>query len=246
MCLCVFRVCCVPRDGPVRPWKLGLWTPLATPNLPRCSSVAHIFRKMKNFVFRCNYSPCLPLQAESCNSLSVCSQPQWTKPWSSGLLRRVLASGWSRSVSRGAHNNRTHPLPPFFLLARFCVDSSGFPLVPPLPSPPRPINLLSLQLRGFNNSSGRWWRCAEPRDATLFRRAALDLSSPCYHSRWTSSLTAPSPTRLTVNREPGGVHCRNPPATLPALLFPPLFLSCCIPFRLFPHVSLLPTAAAVP
>lgn len=32
----------------------------------------------------------------SCNSLSGCSQPPWTRPWSSGPPRRDPESGWSR------------------------------------------------------------------------------------------------------------------------------------------------------
>lgn len=43
------------------------------------------------------------------------------------------------------------------------------------------------------------------------------LSSPSYHSGQNSSLTAPSPTHLTANREAGGGHAVNP-GTLPAFL----------------------------
>lgn len=49
---------------------------------------------------------CLPLQATSCNSLSVCSLLPWIKPWSSGLLRQNLESGWSRSVLTGRVGER--------------------------------------------------------------------------------------------------------------------------------------------
>lgn len=106
----------------------------------------------------CMCSPvslCLPLKVVSWNSLSVCSLPPWTKPWSSGLLKRDLESGWSRwvltwipggcmSVYQSLSEGNTQPCRPthqFFTLFRLASLSVALDMIRSQ-SPPLVFSLL--------------------------------------------------------------------------------------------------------
>lgn len=163
--------------------------------------------------------------------------------------------GWSRSVSRGSthaallHTTIAHTprFPPFFLLPCFSVlTAQVFPWSSPFPPT---VSLLSPQHRGFHNSGGRWWRCAEP-DTTQFRRAGLvlPLLSLTLNLLFNSSLpntsdSQPSGWRRTCRRP------RSPPSAFSGVSFiyhflchPPdfVFLTCLtfFPPRLSLHLFL--------
>lgn len=136
---------------------------------------------------------------------------------SRGGLWGLGGAGQCRGVytrSSGPNNNRWHPfLTSYSYLPSLWVLTAR---VPPWCSPslPPPASVSSLP---NTTASGIAVRDGEDVQSTTLCWDMPDLSSPSYHSRQNSSLTAPSPTHLTASREAGGGHAVNP-GTLPAFL----------------------------
>lgn len=98
---------------------------------------------------------------ESCNSLSACSPPPWTKQWSSGLLRRVLVSGWSRLALTWVMGGLTRMLKHIHMdSVTLCCQHRLYTVIHTV-TQPAPLSISDL----FSSSSS--WHNLEPQLSTL-------------------------------------------------------------------------------